>query len=435
MAVLDGCSSSDSGGRSAACPSAASADPREADRLACKFSSGSLATTTVNTTEAARQKIPIEHVVVVMKENRSYDHIFGALSKSHPDAEAVPPTFSNKDAAGNDVKPFHSATTCIPTDPGHQWVDMHNQVNGGAMDGFVTNAASTAFPGPSDGHFVMGYYDETDLPFYYFLAKTYALADRHFPSVLAGTFPNRDYLYLGTSDGVKYTFGIPTGPAYPDASLPTIFTVLTAAGVSWGEYADNGPLSDTLGWSTTSPGVHPVQDLIDGFASGNLPSVVFVDGSETGGATGEQDEHPPGDLQVGEAWTKRIYDAAIASSLWDRTVLFFTYDEGGGFADHVPPPTDGCIARPGNATDAEFFELGVRVPLIAISPWARRHFVSHVRHEHTSITRFIELVFNLGAMTARDANSDALLDMFDFGCGNSESIPTAPAAGTGDCTP
>lgn len=386
-------------------------------------------------TETGRKSIPIEHVVVIMKENRSYDHIFGALAKTYADAEAVPDAFSNKDLTGNDVKPFHLTTTCVPSDPGHQWVDMHNQVDGGAMDGFVTNAANTAFPGPSDGHFVMGYYDEGDLPFYYFLAKTFALADRHFPSVLAGTFPNRDYLYLGTSDGVKYTYGIPEGPEYPDPSLPTIFSVMTNAQVSWGVYADNGPLSDTLGWTTTQQGVHPVQDLIDGFTSGNLPSVIFVDGTETGGAASEQDEHPPADLQLGEAWTKRIYDAAVASSLWDKTVLFFTYDEGGGFADHVPPPNDACIARPGNTSDAEFFELGPRVPLIAISPWARRHYVSHVRHEHTSITRFIELVFNLGAMTARDANSDAFLDMFDFGCQNADPLPTAPSPGTGGCTP
>ena len=99
----------------------------------------------------------------------------------------------------------------------------------------------------------------------------------------------------------------------------------------------------------------------------------------------------------------------------------------------MPPPDDACIARPNNDKDKDFFELGVRVPLVAISPWARRHTVSHVRHEHTSITRFIELVFDLPAMTKRDANSDALLDLFDFDQDVTKPLPAPPAAGTGGC--
>jgi len=108
--------------------------------------------------------------------------------------------------------------------------------------------------------------------------------------------------------------------------------------------------------------------------------------------------------------------------------MFLTYDEAGGFFDHVQPPAT-CVARP---QDSRFFELGTRVPLIAISPWARRRYVSKTVHEHTSITRFIETVFGLGALTARDANSDALLDMFDFACPPAP-VPAAPAPGTGGC--
>jgi phospholipase C len=157
---------------------------------------------------------------------------------------------------------------------------------------------------------------------------------------------------------------------------------------------------------------------------------VFADGK-----LNEQDEHPPADVQVGEAWTKSIYDALVAGPLWEKTALIFTYDEAGGFFDHVPPPEKSCVARPDNPKDTEFVELGVRVPLIAVSPWARRHYVSHVQHEHTSITRLIELVFGIPALTNRDANSDALLDMFDFDCKNDNPIPPAPAAGTGGCKP
>src|SRR5262249_23746005 len=141
-----------------------------------------------------------------------------------------------------------------------------------------------------------------------------------------------------------------------------------------------------------------------------------------------QDEHPTANLQVGEAWTKKLYDAAQASKAWPTTVLLLTYDEGGGFFDHVPPP-NACVARP---QDAQFFELGVRVPLIAISPWARRHYVSKTVHSHSSITRFIAAVHGLPALTARDANADALLDMFDFACPPGP-VAAAPAPGSGGC--
>jgi phospholipase C len=248
--------------------------------------------------------------------------------------------------------------------------------------------------------------------------------------VRSGTWANRDYLYAATSDGVKETLtdGIPG----PDVQL--IFGAMDTAGVSWGVYADNGPLSFALEWPINHPGVHPVQELIDGFSSGSLPSVIFVDGK-----LNSQDDHPAADLQAGEAWVKAIYDAAVTSPLWDKTALILTYDEGGGFFDHVPPPEKTCVARPGKgpigAEDDKFVELGVRVPLVAISPWARRHHVSHVQHEHTSITRLIELTFGVPALTKRDANSDALLDLFDFDCPNRDAIPAAPEPGKGGCSP
>jgi phospholipase C len=420
----DNLSGKDAGGQ---CPSTYHPDSKLADRAACTNEAGSLATDSIGLT-ASEKKIPLEHIVVIMKENRSFDHLFGKLGAAQPDSEPIPADFSNKDATGADVTPSHLPTTCVPTDPGHQWDEMHAQVNGGKMDGFVTSAAKTTTPTASDGHFALGYYEEADIPFYYFLAKTYALADRHFPSVRSGTWANRDYLYAATSDGVKETLtdGIPR----PD--VKTIFDSLDAAGVTWGVYADNAPLSIALEWSLQHPGVHPVDDLIQGFKSGTLPSVIFVDGK-----LNVEDDHPAADLQVGEAWVKAIYDAAVASSLWDKTALLFTYDEGGGFFDHVPPPEKACVARPGEGPagkeDDLFFELGVRVPLVAISPWARRHHVSHVQHEHTSITRLIELTFGLPALTKRDANSDALLDLFDFSCPNTDPIPAAPEPGTGGC--
>jgi phosphoesterase family protein len=184
-----------------------------------------------------------------------------------------------------------------------------------------------------------------------------------------------------------------------------------------------------LNWTSSHAGAHKFADFKMALANGTLPQVAFVDGIDN-----VEDEHPTGDVQYGEAWTRDIYQTAIASPLWPGLAILWTYDEAGGFADHVPPPNKACVARPAVAKDQEFVELGTRVPMAVISPYARPHYVSHVTEEHTAITRFIELVFGLPALTARDANSTALLDMFDFGCAPLLlKPPTAPAAGKGGC--
>ena len=403
------------------CPSAPRTDRFLAQRAACAFTAGTHASSTLDLSSAEREQIPIKHVIVVMKENRSFDHIFGGLKALQPDVDVADTTFTNNDDKGAKVPFFHLPTTCESRDGDHQWAGMHAMVNGGKMDGFVTTAAAST---GSNGHFAMGHYEQSDLPFYYFLASTFAVADRYFPSVRSGTFPNRDYLLLGTSDGVTAT----EYSTWPSPSLKTIFEELHSVGVSWGVYADDFPFEGALDnpandWVTMNPW-GPVSKIVTDIEGGALPAVSFVDGRAN-----VDDEHPTADLQVGEAWTKRIYDAVVASKEWKSTVILLTYDEAGGFADHVSPGDHACIARP---QDTAFFELGVRVPLVVISPWARRHYVSHVPKEHTSITRFIETVFDLPAMTARDANSDALLDMFDFECPPAE-VPEAPAAGKNGC--
>src|SRR5882672_2293716 len=174
-------------------------DPRAADRAACAFRAGSRAADTVALPSGS---LPIQHVIVVMKENRSFDHIFGALSAVQSDAMTFPPGFNNPDPHGAPVAPFHLHTTCEPYDLGHQWEAMHRQIDGGKMDGYAKVAA--AYTG-TDGWFALGYYNQTDLPFYYWLASTFAINDQYFPSVRSGTYPNRDYLLLGTSDRVYST--------------------------------------------------------------------------------------------------------------------------------------------------------------------------------------------------------------------------------------
>lgn len=430
MVALAACSSSSSSsspasvGDSDGGADAATADASTdlgAQRAACTFTTGARVADTLGVGPAKRAALPIKNIIVLMKENRSFDHVLGMLhDRGQPDTESIPATFTNRDTKGATVAPFHEPTTCVSRDPDHQWISMHAQVNGGKMDGFVQSAAYTT---GTDGHFVMGYYDESDLPFDYFLAKTFALEDRHFPSVRSGTFPNRNFLLLGTADGVNAT-----GAGFPKPTTPTLFDALDKAGVTWGVYSDGSLLSGTLDWKPSHKGAHPFGDALTQLDDGSLPQVVFIDGIDNA-----EDEHPTADMQRGERWTKKIYDHAIASKLWPGIALIWTYDEAGGFADHVPPPNSACVARP-VPEDAAFTELGTRVPLVVVSPWAKPHHVSHEIEDHTAITRFIELVFDLPAMTARDANSGALLDLFDFATPALMSPPTAPAPGTGGCT-
>ena len=402
-----------------ACSTPIADDPHLADRLACKFAAGAMPADTL----ALPPSIPIQHVIVVMKENRSFDYLFGALGAMQPDAETFPAGFTNPDPHGAPVAPFHAHTTCEPDDPGHQWQAMHDQIDGGKMDGYVNVAADYI---GNDGWFALSYLDQTDLPFYYWLASTFTVADHYYPSVRSGTFPNRDYMLLGTSGAVMST----GTTVWPDPSLTIIFQELDAAGVTWSTYADAGDepfegcLDDPNHVWEGQRGFKQTSDLLGELASGTLPQVAFIDARE-----GVADEHPPADVQVGEAWTKELYDAWAASPERDSTVILLTWDESGGFFDHVPPPSDACLARP---ADTQFFELGTRVPLIAISTYARPHHVAHTRKEHASITRFIEAVFGVPALTARDANADALFDMFDFGCAP-QTLAAAPAPGAGGC--
>jgi phospholipase C len=297
------------------------------------------------------------------------------------------------------------------------------------MDGFVTSAAATSSPS-SDGHFVMGYFTPTEIPFYFWLANQYPVADAFHCSALSGTWSNRDYLLLGSSYGVEDTGQIVTGLL----GATTVFDELDAAKITWGVYTDDplGPFEDALaqdGWVGLHAGVYTNTQFMSDLTSGKLPSVSFVDSKAN-----VEDEHPPADVQVGEAWTKSMYDAVTASPIWldsggKGVALFFTYDESGGFYDHVVPPA-ACLASP---DQSQFDTLGFRVPMILVSPFARANYVSHLVHQHTSILRFIELLFDLPALTGRDANSDALLDMFDTGCPAAKLPSGEPAAGTGGC--
>jgi len=401
-----------------ACGIALPADPAAAQRTSCTFDTGATPQQTLGIDAATAATLPIRHLIVVMKENRSFDHLLGMLNvRGQPGANTAPSTYTNPDLQGNQVPFTHATTTCLQFDPGHQYESMNAGINQGQMDGWVLNAAHTT---TTDGHFVMSMYDQSDLPFDYFLATTYAINDAYFAPMATGTYGNRNFLLLGTNAG-----SVNTGIVYPRPNTPSIMQLLMNAGFTWGAYTDHEPFEETLNIGPGDPGVHTMQDFFDALANGTLPNVAFIDSEEN-----VEDDHPTADLQHGEVWLKSVYDKVVASPQWDRLAMIWTYDEAGGFPDHVPPP-QACPAGP----DSLFTLRGPRIPLVAISPWAKRNYVSHVVSDHTAITRLIETLFGLPALTARDANSEALLDMFDFSCGANTAVPPAPQPGTGGCTP
>jgi phospholipase C len=396
------------------CPSPPLADPHADERAHCAFSALARVDDTLGLTPSLRQKIPITHLVIVTEENRSFDHFFGQLhGQGQPAADGWPANFSNPDNNGTTVSPYHLTSTTLPADPPHQGAAMSMGWDNGQMDGFVRSAASAG----GDGHFAMGYYDQSDLPFLYWLANTFAIADRYFAPALGGTWANRDYLYAATSHGVY-----DTGQAQL-VGIPNIFDALDHAHVTWGVYSNGTPRQDCLGWDQNHNGVFNFSTFQMQLSAGTLPTVSFVD------PTGCEDTHPTNDIHGGETWLRAIYEGAIASPLWGSLAVIFTFDEAGGLADHVAPPP----ACPPSADQSAFNRYGVRIPAIVISPYARAHYVSHAIHDHTSILRLVEVLADLPALTARDANADALLDLFDFACPSLMTPATAPQAGFALC--
>jgi phospholipase C len=408
------------------------ATPSRAERPAkCPFAAGAVrAVTHPNLPHG--DEIPIDNVVVVMQENRSFDHYFGQLHyEGQKKAKPEPRNAQNPDPTdpgGARITPFHEGRYCEPADLDHSWNGTHTEWDGGAMDGFTLANVDAADP---TGARTMGYYDTSDLPFYYALFNTFAMSDHFFASVLSQTFPNRFFLLAATSFG-HIRNDLATGAT--DFSQPTIFNLLDAAGVTWKVYFSEIPFAYEFAYVRNhAPGnVVPIQDYYNDAAAGTLPQVSFVDplfnltGAESRNT--ENDEHPPSNMQVGENYIAQVVNALLQSPQWQRSALFFTYDEHGGFYDHVPPPP-ACVPDDippmleAGDTPGAFDRYGIRVPFAVISPWARPHYVSHKTYDHTSILRFIETRFDLPALTARDANADPLLRLFKF---NRMSFPVPP---------
>jgi phospholipase C len=366
----------------------------------------------------------IDHIVVLMMENHSFDNILGMLprrARSRRKVDGLPLDKSgqqravNPDAAGQLVRASRAPSVCqLSGQPGQNWNASHAAWDGGKNDGFVR----------ASGPVAMWFWDRADLPFTYSLASVFPVGDRYFCSTLCQTYPNRRYLMCGTSDGVISTtgenFGVP-------AANGSIFDRLDSHKISWRNYYTDLPATLIV------PGIGTPQRSktnlvkIDQFYTdahrGKLPAVSFVDPHFE-----IQSEENPQDIQFGEQFVAKVVKAVLHSPNWKRTALFLTYDEHGGYYDHVPPPAaikpDSTPPRlhPGD-TPGAFDRYGFRVPLVAVSPYAKRNYVSNVVQDHTSILRFIERKWNIGALTFRDAAAADMTDYFDF---RKRSFPEPP---------
>jgi len=358
----------------------------------------------------------IKHVVFLVKENRTYDNYFGTFAGADG---ATSGTIST----GQIIQLRH-APDVLPRDISHSFQSAVLAIDGGAMDKF------DLIPGGNQNGDYLAYsqYAETDIPNYFTYARHFVLADKFFSSLTGPSFPNHLYTVGAQSGGAinnptsanRWGCDSPansrvqvmeddgtTMPEYPCFDFRTLADLLEGEGLSWKYYAPGQDQSGYI-WSALNAIAHirltdlwtqhvlPTADFVTEAQNGNLPAVSWlVIGSG-------KSEHPPASVCVGENWTVEQINAVMQGPDWESTVVFLTWDDFGGFYDHVAPPR------------VDNFGLGPRVPLLIISPWARSGYIEHKPLEFSSILKFIEDRFDLDRLTERDEKSNDLFDAFDF---------------------
>ena len=376
---------------------------------ACPYGPGAMPKETLPPNALRGDGIPIDHFVIVMQENRSFDHYFANLtSYGQPDADVAGPNAQNPDVNDGNavVHPFLLPHACSDDLP-HDAKRVREQFHEGKMDGFVAVANR-------HGKEAMGHYDEKTLPYYYALANLFAIGDRYFASFLGPTWPNRMFFISGGSFGHISN----VRPETVD-ERQSVFHQMEKAGKSWILYSDSPTFEEQMFpvlRAEKGEHFHNMARFFEAASTGTLPNLAWVE--STYGGPLATDEHPPADVQLGQKFVANVIKAVLKSPNWNKTALIFTYDEHGGFYDHVAPPP-ACAPVPNAPTapknhNIRFDHLGVRVPFVVVSPFAKRHYVSHKTFDHTSVLRLIQARFDLPAMTARDANASPPYDFFDF---------------------
>ena len=339
---------------------------------------------------------PVDHLVISCQENRSFDHYFGYAPQVQALGYGPPSGYSQPDAGGAPHAPFEFTQLSTPQ-PNQNWQASHAQLDGGRMDGFFQTAQ--AYNG--DGTTALGYYTANELLFYYSLLDNSALCANYFCSVLGPTYPNRLYLMSGTSGGIT-TNGIWGYGVFDSGNWPIILDLLDEAHVSWKIYnaggIDDVPAGDSDNvavfwsrWAHDPRTTATTQDYIADCASGHLPQVSWVIPSYTN----HYDEHPPADVSIGMALQQQLINALRTSPVWGQSAFLLTYDEHGGFFDHVAPP------------QVDAYGLGIRVPLFVVSPHARKGPVVSARPaDHTSTLKLIERLHGLPTLASRNHSFD-----------------------------
>ena len=375
---------------------------------------GTLPAETLIAEAAKRQKrvrlpsprnMPIDTFVVLMMENRSFDHYLGWM----PDADGIQSGISYTDDAGA-PQSTHRLTPeyqgCGHPDPGHGWDSGRVQFNRGKLDGWLKDGSGT-------DEFAIGYYDEGDLGFIQPATQGATTFDRFFCSLLASTYPNREYMWAAQSYGQK-------GNSLPvdSAGFPydtTLFAAIERVGGTVGAFFNDLPPAALWG-SAGVERMSRVEDYFTRCSAGTLPNVTFVDPPFKDGGGGDGisgDEHPHGDVRIGQAFMSDVVHAFMESPQWERGAIFVVYDEWGGFFDHVRPPRVPDI-RNSRDLDEDFGQMGFRIPALVLSPYARRGHVDHGTYGFESIIKFIRYRFGAKALTRRDAYARNIGHAFDW---------------------
>ena len=410
----------------------------------------SSATVTVNATTGSIESV--KHIIFMLQENRTFDNYFGQLNRYRAtqglpqDVDGLPSNASNPSYDGTTVVPAYHIKTVCAENQSPSWDEEHtdaNRYNAGSstptMDGFVFVAGKySRDTGGAEiqGIRVMGYYDETDLPYYYFMASQFATSDRWFAPVMSNSMVNRIYGLAGTSAGHAYPFTT-------TLTNTNIFELLENNNISWKVYLtpasgvpddpeDTGNtflLSFQPFASQHLDKIVPVSQYLTDVANGTLPAVSFI---ETAPGV---DEHPGKNVQVGAAYVATLVNTLMASPSWADSVFILSWDEAGGLYDHIPPAAtvkpDGIspIDLTGHI-QGDFDRTGFRLPLLVISPFTKPHYVSHNPADYTAILKFIETRYNLPSMTNRDAAQIDMTEFFDFANAPLRIPPTPPSQPT-----